>query len=423
MKNYIKNNIYKYLIGLVVFVSIIATDAMAINGLIFYGVGPRNRAMGGANGALPVDTSTILVNPAGLGKLGNHVDIGAHWLKAERFRDLRNTVGAGVANPNSGKEKSGQTVYITPFSGVSYKAEDSKWAFGATIAGVAGEGAQYETPRLNPALLEGDQDYDTESFLFVLKAVPAVSYDLYENLTLGASLQISAAFFSGDFAVPTPSATPAAFPQTEGSGDLEISYGYAPHVGLIYDFNDQWSVGVAYQAKTRFEEFGPYKDVIPDFELPPEFRVGLAWHVTPKWDLTLDYKWIGWEEIRLFEKEPTEGGFGYVDQHTVGLGTQYKYTPNITLRAGVNYGRSPVRSDVVFANSLAPTVYQTSIAAGGEYAFGKTKRNSIAASIVYKLGHTEKDDGSGDLFSQVGEGTRIGYESGFDADIAWTIKF
>tara|TARA_R110002096_G_scaffold426507_4_gene636410 strand:+ start:798 stop:2060 length:1263 start_codon:yes stop_codon:yes gene_type:complete len=405
--------------------SLIAADAFAINGLIFYGVGPRNRAMGGANGALPVDTSTILTNPAGLGKIGNRADMGAHWLKAERFRDLRGTDSSiGVANTASGLENSGQTVYITPFTGLSFKAEDSKWAFGATIAGVAGEGAQYNTPRLNPALLTPGQTYDTESFLFVLKAVPAVSYDWSDKLTFGLGFQINAAFFSGDFAVPTPSATPAAFPQTEGRGKLEIAYGYALQPGLLYDINDKWSIGLAYQTTTIYEKFGPYGDVIPDFELPPEFRVGVAWHVTPKLDLTLDYKWIGWEKVKLFERDPTEGGFGYVDQHTIGAGVQYAFRPNIILRGGVNYGRSPVREDVVFANSLAPTVYQTSLASGAEYRFGNDKhKQSIATSLVYKLGHTEKDDGSGDLFSQVGEGTRIGYRSGFDADIAWSIEF
>ena len=102
---------------------------------------------------------------------------------------------------------------------------------------------------------------------------------------------------------------------------------------------------------------------------------------------------------------------------------QYKYQPNLILRTGINHGRSPVREDVVFANSLAPTVYQTSLAGGIEYLFGKKNSQSIATSLVYKLSHVEKDDGSGDVFSQVGEGTRIGYRSGFDADIAWSIRF
>ena len=34
----------------------------------------RSRAMGGANGAAPVDTSTIIVNPAGIGRLGKTRD-------------------------------------------------------------------------------------------------------------------------------------------------------------------------------------------------------------------------------------------------------------------------------------------------------------------------------------------------------------
>jgi len=48
--------------------------------------------------------------------------------------------------------------------------------------------------------------------------------------------------------------------------------------------------------------------------------------------------------------------------------------------------------------------------------------NSIAFNLVRTLPNKETDDGDGDLFSQLGEGTELEY-NGWDADITWTIRF
>ncbi|MGN2393189.1 OmpP1/FadL family transporter [Pelomicrobium sp. G1] len=395
------------------------SEAFAINGLLFYGLGAKNRAMGGAGAAAPLDTSTVLINPAGLSHIENSADIGVHFLNARRFLDTSNGRGiaqGGVVNTAPGKQDSDQDIYVTPFSGLSYRPAGSRWTFGATVAGVAGEGAQYGQPRIDPSLLTPPgANYDTSSFLFIIKGIPAVSYAVTDQLSVGVGVHINAALFSTDSALGQPG-----FPQTQGDGRLEIAYGIGGQVGVMYKIDRQWAVGASFTSPQVFTDFGRYEDIIPNFKLPPEVRVGAAYRPTDKLLLALDYKWIGWTQVGLFDRLPSEGGFGWRDQHTVGAGVQYDWSQALTVRAGVNYGRTPLRDNVIFANALVPVVYETHLALGGEYRFDK--RTSLSFSVVRTLRNTQTDNGTGDLFSQLGSGTRIGY-NGWDADIQWSLKF
>ena len=148
--------------------------------------------------------------------------------------------------------------------------------------------------------------------------------------------------------------------------------------------------------------------------------MGLAYRPLCRLLLTADYKWIGWETIGLFRKKPTLGGFGWKDQHTIGVGAQYRICDPLIGRLGYNYGRSPIQPDVVFANALVPAIYEKHLAGGLELKLGC--QNSIAASIVYTLPTKKVDNGRGDSFSQLGKGTIMGYHA-IDIDIAWRVVF
>ena len=391
-----------------------AESVHAINGLNFYGIGARNRAMGGANCAAPVDTSTIYINPAGLGRIGNTADFGAHVLIADRDID-RSTATGPFVNTAAGIEESGQPVYITPFSGVSHRGADSPWAFGMMIGGTTGEGATYDEPRIDPALLvPAGSVYDTSSFLLCIKAVPAVSYEVNDRLSVGAGLLVDVVLFSSDLATGT-------FAQTAGRGRAEVSYLMGLQVGALYDINDCWSAGVSYTSRQwQLDDFGHYEDLIPGFELPPELRFGVACRPTDWLQLTADYKYIAWENIGLFERLPSEGGFGWHNQHTIGLGAQALLTDSVIARLGWNYGKSPIDSDVIFANAIVPVIYEHHLAAGLELRLGD--HHAFAVSAVVVPHNTMVDDGSGDAFSVGGAGIGIDFRS-FDMDATWTIRF
>lgn len=397
--------------------SMVAADAMAINGLLFYGVGARNRAMGGANGAAPVDSSTILINPAGIGKVGNTTDLGVHLLQANRTLDTSgatNAVQPGFVNTAAGHQDSDQRWYLTPTSGITYRAPDSKWAFGGMIAGVAGEGASYTQPRTSLGIdPTGNDDFDTSSFLFIIKGIPAVSYQVNDQLSVGAGLHINAALFSTD-------ALTGSLVQTDGDGKLDIVYGVGAQIGMIYDLNDTWSFGASYTTEQWFEEFDLYHDLVPDFGLPPELRLGVAYRPTKKLLLTADYKWINWEQLDLFDRKPAQGGFGWSDQHSIGVGAAYEFNDKVTGRMGFNYASTNIDDESTFANALVPTIYESHIAVGGDWNF--YKNNHLSFSLVRALARKQRDPGTGDIFSQLGAGTEIGYD-GWDVDVVWTVKF
>ncbi len=402
-----------------------SSSLQALNGLLLYGIGPRNRAMGGANAAFPVDASTIIINPAGIGRLGKSADIGAHLLRARRTVDTGN-VTTGFANTAAGEQDSTQKYYLTLFCGMSHGDESSPLAIGALIAGDAGEGAKYCLPIINPDELlvqngstnvtETGDIYDTSTFLFIVKAIIGASYDLNCGLSLGAGFHVNQALFSSDIAKSTPDG----IFETQARGRLDIAHGLGASLGVLYDLDCGLSIGATYTSRQWFEDFGRYIDVLPNFRLPTQVRVGLAY--TPFCDLvvTADYKWIGWQTVSLFDNQPTEGGFGWKDQHTVGVGVQYKPLSLLTGRLGFNYGRSPIRSEVVFANALIPAIYQSHLAAGVEIHLGS--HNSIAINVVHTFLHSETDNGQGDLFSQLGKGTIMRYHA-WDIDAAWRITF
>jgi long-subunit fatty acid transport protein len=259
--------------------------------------------MGGANGAAPVDTSTIFINPAGLGHLGNTADFGAHVLIPDRLLDRTNATGP-LVNRAGGAEESGQDVYVTPFSGMSWRPESSPWALGMTICGLSGLGATYDQPRVDPTqLFEPDgitpisttgDVYDTSNFIMVLKAIPAASYDVTDQLSVGAGLHVDIALFSSDMAI----ATPGGLVPTAGRGRLEVSYLMGLQLGALYKINPCWSAGIAYTSQQwSLDDFGHYEDLIPGLELPPEIRCGVACQATPWLRLTTDYKYINWEQI------------------------------------------------------------------------------------------------------------------------------
>jgi long-chain fatty acid transport protein len=294
------------------------------------------------------------------------------------------------------------------------------------IGGTCGEGVTYDFPRINPALLrepdgltpiDPSEAYDTSSFLLCIKAVPAVSYEVNDRLSVGAGLLVDVVLFSADLAVPGPVA--GTFVQTAGRGRAEVSYLMGFQVGVLYDFNERWSAGISYASRQwQLDDFSHYEDLIPGFELPPQLRCGVACQVADWLQLTADYKFIGWENIGLFGRLPTQGGFGWRNQHTVGLGAQAWLSERLIARAGWNYGRSPIDSDVIFVNGIFPVIYEHHLACGLELRLGD--HHALALSAVGVPYNSMVDDGTG--LGGGGAGLGIDFRS-FDMDATWTIKF
>jgi long-chain fatty acid transport protein len=401
-------------------------NLLALNGLEYMGIGPRNRAMGGANGAAPVDSSTILVNPAGLTQLPTSCDLGAQFTKISTFVDTRHAKGIAI-NTKAGLQHAVQRYYISPFTGIVYNPACSKWAFGLLNTGLASGGAVYRKPIVKPALLlepvttfnvgQTGAIYDTSAAGFIFHTSFAAAYSYSDQLSLGAAMNVDTFFFSADSAVSTP----VGLVQTKGRGRLDISYGLGFSLGALYQINSEYSVGATFVSPEWFEQSKLYADLLPKFRLPPTVRLGFAYR-SPCMPLllTMDIKWIGWHQVRPFKISPANGGFGWRDQYTIGLGLQYNVSDALTARAGYNYGRATITSDKLFANALFPIWNVHHLSAGLEYQL--TDRSFAAVALTYDFKKTFKENGKGDAVSKLGKGVKAGVQN-TDITFAWSLRF
>src|SRR5437762_2737551 len=133
-----------------------ALPALAQQGFILSGVGPVNRAMGGASTAAPLDASgAIHWNPAAISGLGHSdVDFGVELLYPQV--KLSSSLPAGPPGsglppvPLYGITRSDGGVFPLPTAGLVYQPEDSPWTYGLGIFDVGGFFVNYPASLTNP---------------------------------------------------------------------------------------------------------------------------------------------------------------------------------------------------------------------------------------------------------------------------------
>ena len=135
-------------------------------------------------------------------------------------------------------------------------------------------------------------------------------------------------------------------------------YGFGVQLGAIYRPLDRVSMGITYttpQTVTHsnvsdFDGNGTADNL--DLQAPQQVGLGIAFDVIPNTLLIeLNGKWINWNNAAGYSD------FDWKDQYVFGIGAQYKVTPKLALRAGYNYGNSPVNEHNNF-NGLAPRQIQ-----------------------------------------------------------------
>lgn len=198
--------------------------------------------------------------------------------------------------------------------------------------------------------------------------------------------------------------------------------GFALKLGAHYRLTETLSIGAAYHSKTRLDDLeagratvqmgvvagGVAQDVpvsgrirVLDFQWPETYGVGVAWTATPALLLVADVKRIRWadamENFTLsFEADATQahplaaglvaGGGTTLDANLVQawknqtmfmLGGQYMVLPNLALRAGASFSKSPVPDATL--NPLFPAICRNHYTVG--LGWRGSRSHSVAASL------------------------------------------
>ena len=310
-----------------------AASAQATNGDHMLGVNAIHWGMAGAITAAADDAGTVLANPAALANID--------------MREARVDLGFGLLNPprSVNGQESDSNLYLMPAGALAFRVSD-RLTTGLGLGGLMGMGVDFADAM--PAA-PGNQAVVTTRQVF--KIAPGFSYKVRDDLALGGALNIdvqSLAMYNAQFQLP----------QTQ-------VFGFGAALGLVWRPSERWQFGVAYTSEQAMDEFqgntltGKYRMTL---DLPAQLAIGAAWRPAEGWLIAADVKRIAFSKVLDAVAFYTPAGettmnFGWSDQTVFAVAVQKQLSDTTTVRAGINYGESPIGPEDVNNNlgSLAVT--------------------------------------------------------------------
>ena len=306
--------------------------ANATNGDNLIAIGPIARSMGGVGVAAPQDAiSAVFANPAAMcfGPYcpGSQVDFaGTVFLPAAHAK-----VQVPAAGINAG-DRSQSNIFIIPAIGLSTPITPTL-RFGLAAYGVSGMGTDYRD-RLT-ALGPAGGIFTQYSNM---KFAPNIAYMINDHFSVGANVQVD--YASLDLGQGTSS-----------------GFGLGVQLGAIYK-TGPLSLGLSYVTPQTVDHQRVYdfdgNNVKDDLKLqmPQTLGFGIGFSPLPLKKLLIegDVKWVNWANAKGYKD------FDWRDQYILSLGVQYKPIPKLSVRAGINYGRNPVKTHQGFNAASMTTV-------------------------------------------------------------------
>ena len=345
----------------------------ATNGDQLLGVTAIQWGMGGATIAAPQDAATVFINPAGIAELG--------------MEEVRFDLSPGFMNPPrevNGNE-SDSNLFFLPSGAVAFKVSD-KLFLGLGMAAQSGFGVDFSDTQPAP----GNQQFVTTKGFFKLS--PTLAYKVSDKLSLGASLNIG----YQSLAMSNPMFT---LPQNQ-------QFGFGLTLGGIYHINDAFQLGVSWVSKTNMSdhEFNTANGKFTmDMDVAQQLGMGLAYKSTDGLLVEADIKWINFSDTMDSVDLVTPGGtsamkFGWDDQIVYSLGVQKQVSDKMQVRAGVNYGASPIEEEDVNANIGSLAIPEWHLSLGATRQLSKRVSGSLSYTHAFEnelTSNIEKATGSG----------------------------
>lgn len=380
----------------------VAGSAMATNGDNMIGVTPASQAMGGIGVGMPIGSiDSIFRNPAWMNtEKGFTVSFGGILF----MPDVKGRVNMG--GNDSGYVSSRANFFTVPEIGITNRIND-KVVVGIAAYGVSGMGVDYRNkdPRLA----------NMHTTLQFMRIIPAISYQINPNLSVGVGIDLAWGSLDMGATLCTNIKNPATC--WNAGGGQSSSYGIGAQIGIGYQMGDL-TVGFNYQSPVSMK----YKHVFDsdrnnsfeDLKLqqPQEVAVGIGYKVMPNLKVGLDLRWINWSDADGYKQ------FKWKDQTVIAVGGEYQVNQSLKLRAGYNYGKSPIRSysglsggsnnipnfaqsfpdyNVQWFNLMGfPAITEHHISLGGSYQFTK----NFAVDLAYVHAFEKKVESSGQYCDQ-----------------------
>jgi long-chain fatty acid transport protein len=405
----------------------LAGSAYATNGYFSHGYGMKAKGMAGAATTNTEDTFFGANNPAAAAYVGNRIDLGV-----DLFMPIREASRSGSGTGINGTSESDSEFFLIPEFGYNHMV-NSNLALGVTVYGNGGMNTDYNADFFGGAanILGGSGSLGVD--LMQLIVAPTAAYKFNPNHSIGISPLIGYQRFEAEglqgFAMMSPSLA-----TNIGSDD---AFGFGVRVGYLGKITPTITIGAAYASKMDFEEFDDYAGLFAeqgDFDIPENYNLGVAWQATPQFKVALDYQRINYSDINSVANPllpnlmtaplgaDNGAGFGWDDIDVWKLGMEYKYSQQLTLRAGYSHTDSPISSsndpassdfsETTF-NMLAPAVIEDHITLGFTY----TLASGNEVTMAYMHGFENEVSGASAIFG--GEEEIKMYQDAIGIQYSW----
>ena len=399
---------FKYLYRLTPIAALcaVALPALATNGYFSHGYGMKAKGMGGAATATASDTFGGAVNPAAMVFVGERLDVGIDVFSPRRSASRQGSTGFGGGY--DGSVDSDSNYFFVPEFGYN-KTINSNLTLGVSVYGNGGMNTDYNSKSRNPSFAPSCQGAQSNLLfgcgklgvdLMQLIIAPTVSYKINEAHSIGVSPLFGYQRFkvSGLQAFDETlnmGGGPFTFTSSQGNTTnrgYDSATGFGVRLGWMGKLSDTVTLGAAYSSKIRMSKFKKYQGLFAgqgDFDIPENYNFGIAVKAAPVFTVAFDIQRINYSAVASVANGVTNSlvsvppvapnrlgdangsGFKWRDQTVYKLGAEYGYGKNLTLRAGFNYGKSPIRSgdmaDVSF-NIIAPGVVEKHVTLGATWA-------------------------------------------------------
>ena len=286
---------------------------------------PASGGMAGTSVAAPQDfLSAINGNAAALAQFeGTHFTIAGAY--DEPTVRLTQTASLPLIGVEPFSTKSSTPGAVVPAIGVSQELTGLPLptTVGLAVLGAAGGGASY---------LHAPPANGTSSYLLFLEFAPSLAVQLTERLSVGATMFIGDGYVSGPFV---------------GTSAMTNAYALRGGVGLDYLMGESTRLGAYYQSTQafRFQNetilFDQQRPLSVDMGLPQTVGLGLSNEslLGGRLLVAVDALFLDWDSAALFKSI-------YRPQWVMQLGTQYKATDHLRLRAGYALAENPLDTSV-----------------------------------------------------------------------------
>ena len=308
------------------------------------------------------DASVAFFNPAGISFIPNKlsVSVGAFGAISEvEYQNLNTLESYKTSNP----------VGTPLYAAVTYKVSNSV-AVGLSVTTPFGSTVKWPNDWSGNVMV---QKMELKSFFFQ----PMISYKFNNWASIGGSFIYAKGLVDWDKANKTPDGT------VNINDDKATGTGFG--LGFYLKPTPKLDLSIAYRSPVDMEakkgvlsvNVGAlsYKEnFTATLPLVEEYTVGLTYKVTPKWLVSADFNYHGWERYNKLTLNLENSGAlvtpkNFHNTKTFRIGTQYMLTDKLAGRLGYYYDESPYTDEYFIPETPS---FDANVFTGGlGYKFGK----------------------------------------------------